>query len=181
MSDAAQYIEELHSLMADAAVNTPTGKESTSYGCRWSDTEAFGAQWVFIHRTPRPFDPVAFEISSDDRAPTFKGPIAKFLDAVYEHQPDVSRSFCAQYIFTEVNDWITTGNLQVCNAMLSKADLDKVDSKTILSLLTIMRAARGHLPNWNSFVLKARDRITRLRGPLVADKLLRHMEVNSPE
>lgn len=103
------------------------------------------------------------------------GPVEKFLEKVYGFRSKRGKREAVGFIFRQFNKWLNIGWFDLCDAVLFKADLNQLDTDLTLAFLTITRAAREKLPHRVDYLQKARIRITQLRGPEVAETLLRHM------
>lgn len=113
-----------------------------------------------------------------DRGPNTFGtrpPTEAFLDEVYEFQDSNDVRGGIRHIFSRMNAWLMDGHFQICDAILRKVDVNRLSVDLALSFLTITRAARHELANRAAYIDRACQRITAIRGPAVAKRLLENM------
>jgi hypothetical protein len=101
--------------------------------------------------------------------------VDEFLNEVYRLDFAGQTQSATFVVFDRVERLLHGGSFGECDEILTHVNVDMLSSSLVRSFLTITFAAKDRLPYRSELFLKARSRLTTLRGEAVATKLLAHL------
>ncbi len=99
--------------------------------------------------------------------------MGEFLERIYQAVARGDAEGAADEVFDRTDRLLEAGDFAACDRFLQQADLDRLDSDLMVSLLVIAQPAREHLRERGSFYQGAERMLTRDRDKEAVNKILR--------
>lgn len=98
--------------------------------------------------------------------------IEEFLDRIYmlcaRHEPEEA----ADLVFARIDSILSAGEFEICDVLISKVDVGRLDSNLMVSFLMTTVAAAEKLPSRLGFVSKVETALRNIKGEQAAANLV---------
>jgi hypothetical protein len=98
------------------------------------------------------------------------------LNQIYELQKAAKTDRAIDLLFEKIDDLLSAGTFSVCDSVLDKADLRKLDVDLTVAFLVITLPAKKRLERRAKFFNKARKAFTTKYGRSEADRILQGLK-----
>jgi len=101
--------------------------------------------------------------------------IETWLNEIYQLDLDDKTDAAIDVLFDHVDDLLSAGEFDQCDEVLKDLDPNRLSNALIVAVLSITKAAGGHLPSRFHFAERSRASLSQRIGPLRIEALLANL------